>query len=33
MNHPAIRKGAVAVITGAAVGIGYAIERRVPVRG
>lgn len=29
MNHPAIRKGAVAVITGAAVGIGYAISRRV----
>lgn len=29
MNHPAIRKGAVAVITGAAVGIGYAIARRV----
>lgn len=29
MNHPAIRKGAVAVITGAAVGIGFAIARRV----
>lgn len=29
MNHPAIRKGAVSVITGGAVGIGYAIARRV----
>lgn len=33
MNHPAIRKGAVAVITGAAVGIGYAIARRVASEG
>lgn len=28
MNHPAIRKGCVAVITGAAAGIGFAIARR-----
>ena len=28
MNHPAIRKGSVAVITGAAAGIGLAIARR-----
>lgn len=28
MNHPAIRKSSVAVITGAAAGIGYAIARR-----
>lgn len=33
MNHPAIRKGAVAIITGAAVGIGYAIARRVAREG
>lgn len=33
MNHPAIREGAVAVITGAAVGIGYAIARRVASEG
>ena len=33
MNHPAIRRGAVAVITGAAVGIGYAIARRVSSEG
>ncbi|MGY1891207.1 SDR family NAD(P)-dependent oxidoreductase [Pseudomonas sp. SDT291_1_S447] len=33
MNHPAIRSGAVAVITGAAVGIGYAIARRVASEG
>ncbi|MFJ4067302.1 SDR family NAD(P)-dependent oxidoreductase [Pseudomonas sp. NPDC089996] len=33
MNHPAIRNGAVAVITGAAVGIGYAIARRVAKEG
>lgn len=33
MNHPAIRKGAVAVITGAAVGIGYAIACRVASEG
>ena len=33
MNHPAIRKGAVAIITGAAVGIGYAIARRVSSEG
>lgn len=33
MNHPAIRKGAVAVITGAGVGIGYAIARRVASEG
>lgn len=33
MNHPAIRKGAVAVITGAAVGIGFAIARRVATAG
>ncbi|RMQ50071.1 putative oxidoreductase [Pseudomonas cichorii] len=33
MNHPAIRKGGVAVITGAAVGIGYAIARRVASEG
>ena len=29
MNHPAIRENAVAVITGAAVGIGYAIALKV----
>lgn len=28
MNHPAIRKGCLAVITGAAAGIGFAIARR-----
>jgi len=28
MNHPAIRRGSVAVITGAAAGIGFAIARR-----
>ncbi|HDS1733317.1 SDR family NAD(P)-dependent oxidoreductase [Pseudomonas sp. BP8] len=28
MNHPAIRSGSVAVITGAAAGIGFAIARR-----
>lgn len=33
MNHPAIRKDAVAVITGAAVGIGYAIARQVAKEG
>ncbi|MBK5511827.1 SDR family NAD(P)-dependent oxidoreductase [Pseudomonas sp. TH15] len=33
MNHPAIRNGAVAVITGAAVGIGHAIARRVASEG
>ncbi|EPM73201.1 putative oxidoreductase [Pseudomonas syringae pv. theae ICMP 3923] len=33
MNHSAIRKGAVAVITGSAVGIGYAIARRVASEG
>lgn len=33
MNHPAIRKEAVAVVTGAAVGIGYAIARRVAREG
>jgi short-subunit dehydrogenase len=33
VNHPAIRSGAVAVITGAAVGIGYAIARRVASEG
>lgn len=33
MNHPAIRKDAVAVITGAAVGIGYAIARKVAKEG
>ncbi|MFJ4142233.1 SDR family NAD(P)-dependent oxidoreductase [Pseudomonas sp. NPDC089734] len=33
MNHPAIREGAVAVVTGAALGIGYAIARRVAREG
>lgn len=33
MNHPAIRKDAVAVITGAAVGIGYAIAHRAAAEG
>ena len=33
MNHPAIREGAVAVVTGAALGIGYAIARRVAGEG
>jgi short-subunit dehydrogenase len=33
MNHPAIREAAVAVVTGAAMGIGYAIARRVAREG
>lgn len=33
MNHPAIRDNAVAVITGAAVGIGYAIAERLAKEG
>lgn len=33
MNHPAIRNNAVAVITGAAVGIGYAIAERLAKEG
>ncbi|SPO55726.1 putative oxidoreductase [Pseudomonas sp. JV551A1] len=33
MNHPAIRKGCVAVITGAAAGIGFAIARRLREEG
>lgn len=33
MNHPAIRKNGVAAVTGAAMGIGYAIARRVAREG
>jgi NAD(P)-dependent dehydrogenase (short-subunit alcohol dehydrogenase family) len=33
MSHPAIRQDAVAVITGSAVGIGYAIARRAAAQG
>lgn len=33
MNHPAIRRGSTAVVTGAAVGIGYAISRRLAKEG
>jgi len=33
MNHPAIRKDSVAVITGAAAGIGFAIARRLSKEG